>query len=175
LARWQSGRDLLLLGLRMPCLVAATPITRGRGAKARSRYAGRVRRYATEGIGGALVAGASGRAERGRSATRRALFKSRRASSGPEGVDRPVVPLGVGLEELAEPAVLHVLLGIARIVAIGLLVLEDGKPPDGLRRVFAEEIRRDHALRPAVVAHHHVSQLLGHPRLGPHPEHAPVH
>ena len=55
LARWQSGRDLLLLGLRMPCLVAATPITRGRGAKARSRYAGRVRRYATGGAGGRRI------------------------------------------------------------------------------------------------------------------------
>ena len=64
LARWQSGRDLLLLGLRMPCLVAATPITRGRGAKARSRYAGRVRLYATA---GKRQSGASGRAERGRS------------------------------------------------------------------------------------------------------------
>src|SRR5947208_13418455 len=95
------------------------------------------------GSGGALVVGASGSAERGRSATRRALFKSRRASRGPQGVDRPVVPLRVGLEELAEPAVLRVLLGIAGIVAIGLLVLEDGKPPDGLRRVFAEEIRSE--------------------------------
>src|SRR5206468_441163 len=30
-ARWQSDRDLLLLGLRTPCPVAATPMTRDRG------------------------------------------------------------------------------------------------------------------------------------------------
>src|SRR5205809_2289798 len=155
----------------MPCLVAATPMTR---AVMGPGNAGAMRGVccATRRGGAWWPAHLVGPSE---GAARRARLKSRRASSGPEGVDRPVVPLRVGLEELAEPAVLRVLLGIVGIVAISLLVLEDGKPPDGLRRVFGEKIRRDHALRPAVVAHHHVPQLLGHPRLGPHPEHAPVH